>query len=439
MFRGSAVVRPPKQKKGYFFMKPQNRTYKSAIIACYIAYVVQALVNNTSPILFTLYESDLGVSLTMLANIILINFITQLVADLLSIKLIDIFGYRKLAYSAHILSAVGMVCLSILPRVLPSPYLGIVIATILCALGSGLIEVIISPIVDAIPNEEGSSSMSLLHSFYCWGSVFCVLFSTIAIKLLGDKWYLLTIILALIPAFNIITFTRARFSEFTEKNVRVPVKNLILSPLFILLVVIMICSGASELVISQWSSFFVEKALGVSKVVGDILGPCLFAIFMGTGRIVTGKLSSKISHEKMMLFCSICCFFCYLGTALLPGAFSLASCAFTGLMVSLMWPSTLSIASASFVGAGTTLFSILAFAGDIGCSIGPWLSGYISDAVESSSSLNSLAADLSLTSEQLGLRAGILLCSLFPLIMFFTLIAVIKIKKKKANSSKADA
>lgn len=412
-------------------MKTKNRSYKSAIVACYIAYVVQALVNNTSPILFTLYESDLGVSLTMLANIILINFITQLVADLLAIKLIDFFGYRKLAYGAHIFSAVGMVCLGILPRIMP-PYLGIVIATILCASGSGLIEVIVSPIVDAIPSEESGSSMSLLHSFYCWGSVFCILFSTIMVKLLGDKWYLLTFILALIPAFNIITFTRAKFSEFTEKNVRVPVKNLIFSPLFIMLVIIMICSGASELVISQWSSFFVEKALGVSKVVGDILGPCLFAIFMGTGRIVTGKLSSKVSHEKMMLVCSLLCFFCYLGTALLPGVFSLLSCAFTGLMVSLMWPSTLCIASASFVGAGTTLFSILAFSGDIGCSVGPWLSGYISDAVENSASLASLASNLSLTSEQLGLRAGILLCSLFPLIMFFTLIAVIKIKKKKA-------
>lgn len=414
-------------------MKAKKRSYKAAAVACYIAYIVQALVNNTSPILFVLYESDLNVSLTMLANIILINFVTQIIADLLSIKLVDILGYRKLSYAAHVLSAIGLVGLGVFPRIMPS-YLGIVIATVLCAIGSGLIEVIISPIIDALPHENGAASMSFLHSFYCWGSVFCVLFSTIAVKLLGDNWYLLPIIFALIPAINVFTFTRAKFADFTEKNVRAPIKNLIFSPLFLVLLVIMICSGASELIISQWASFFVEKALGVSKVVGDILGPCLFAMFMGVGRILSGNLSQKIKLEKIMLVCSLLCFFCYLGTALLPGVFSLAACALTGLMVSLMWPATLSVASASFVGAGTTLFSILAFSGDIGAAAGPWLAGYISDAVENSANLSTLAAELSLTSEQLGLRAGILLCSFFPLLMFISLIAVLIIQKKKEKT-----
>ncbi len=413
-------------------MKPLKRSYKATSAACYIAYVVQAIVNNTSPTLFALYESDLGVSLAMLANISVINFFTQIIADLISIKLVDLFGYRKLSYAAHAMSAVGLVGLGVFPQIMPS-YLGIVIATILCAIGSGLIEVIISPLIDALPHENGTASMTLLHSFYCWGSMFCVLFSTIAIHLLGENWFILPIMFAIIPAANLITFSHARFAEASEKNIRTPVRNLLFSRFFLVLIIVMICSGASEIIISQWSSFFIEKALGVPKIVGDILGPCLFAVFMGIGRIVSGKLSSKIKIEKVMLVCSLLCFFCYLGTSLLPGIFSLASCALTGLMVSLMWPATLSVASSAFVGAGTTLFSILAFSGDVGCAFGPWLAGNIADTVEKSEKFSAMATQFSLTAEQFGLRAGILLCSIFPLLMFLSMIVIIIMQKNLAK------
>ncbi len=407
--------------------KTAGKSYRATLVACYIAYTVQALVNNTSPILFVLYESDYGVSLTMLANIILINFITQITADLVSLKLVDIFGCRKLAFAAHICSALGLIGLGTFPKIMPA-YVGIVAATVLSAIGSGLIEVIISPIVDALPTENQSSSMTLLHSFYCWGSMFCVLAGTLLVKLLGDNWFILPMIFAVIPLFNIFTFTRAKFSTFTEKNIRVPVKNIIRSPLFIIMMVIMICAGASEITISQWASFFIENALGVTKVVGDILGPCLFAAFMGIGRIVSGRVADKISLEKIMLFCAAGAVLCYLGTSLLSGVFALAACALSGLTVSLMWPATLTCASMSFRGAGMTLFSILAVAGDIGCSLGPWIAGYVSDAVIEAEHISA-----TMTPEQYGLRAGILVCTLFPLIMFFAILAVILIKKKKGR------
>ena len=412
----------------------EKRGYRGTVIACYIAYMVQALVNNTSPLLFVLYQSEYNISLQMLANIILINFGTQFVFDIISIKLIDIFGYRKLSVACHIISALGLIGLGIFPKIMP-PSAGLVIATLLCAVGGGLIEVIISPIVDAIPNESKSASMNFLHSFYCWGSVFCVAVGTVAVKLLGNMWYILPICLSAIPLFNSVAFMRAKFAKSTEDNVRVPAKKLLRSPFFILLMIIMICGGASELVISQWASLFAEKALGISKVAGDILGPCLFAFFMGTGRMLSGVLSKKIKIEKIMLVCAVLCTLCYIGTALLPGAFALATCALTGFGVSLMWPATLSVASAHFDGAGTTLFSILAFAGDIGCAFGPWLSGNISDLVEGNSAFASVADSLSLTTEQLGLRSGILVSAIFPIIIFFSLTAVLAYEKKHREES----
>lgn len=418
--------------------KPNTEnSYKKTVIACYIAYIVQALVNNTSPLLFVFYQRDFGISLQTLANIILINFGTQFVFDLLSIKLIDIFGYRKLSVACHILSAAGLIGLGVFPKIM-LPSAGLILATFLCALGGGLIEVIISPIIDAIPSENKSTSMSFLHSFYCWGSVLCVGLGTVLVKILGDMWYLLPVFLSVIPIFNSFAFIKVKLSKFTEDNIRIPAKKLLTSPLFILFMVIMVCGGASELVISQWASLFAEKALGISKLAGDILGPLLFALFMGIGRMLSGVMSKKIKMEKLMLFCAVMCFACYMGTAFLPGVFSLLACALTGLSVSLMWPGTLSIASENFIGAGTTLFSILAFAGDIGCALGPWIAGNISDFVEGNSDFSALAESLSLSTEQLGLRTGILVCSAFPLVILFASIVLIRSGKNKNLKSPSE-
>lgn len=410
--------------------KTQN--FKSTVFACYRGYITQGIVNNLSPLFFVLFQNKFGISYSLISALILCNFVTQVITDMLSVKYVDRIGYRKSAVIAHALAFSGLVMQGTLPNVLPAPYVGLVLATIMNGVGGGLIEVIISPIVDSCPGDAKASAMSLLHSFYCWGQVGVVLITTLLLRLIGeDLWFIIPILWSLLPLYNLFRFLKVPLTPTVPEEEKTPLKTLFTSKIFLVALLLMLCAGASELAMSQWSSLFAERALGVTKVIGDLLGPCLFAVFMGIGRTIYGVWGEKIHLTGAMVFCAALCILCYLGTALFENPWlSLLSCALCGFSVSLMWPGTFSLTSAAYPKGGTAMFGILAVLGDVGCSVGPALMGAVSGAV--SGNANIAAAFPNLTADQLGLKSGMLFSAVFPA---FILIGVLLLTRfhKSAN------
>lgn len=399
-----------------------QRTYKDTRIACFIAYITQAICVNLAPILFVIFQDDFGLSVTLIAQLILINFGVQILTDLLAAKYLDRIGYRKGAILAHSACAFGLVCMGILPFILPSTYVGLLISVMIYAFGSGLTEVLISPIVDALPADDKASSMSLLHAFYCWGQMVVVLVSTLVLRLFGNGiWFLLPILWAIIPFVNLFNFATVPLPESLACEQHKPFGGLFTQKLFIVALILMLSGGASELVMSQWASLFAQKGLHVSKFLGDLLGPCLFALFMGIGRTIYGVFGKRINLQMAIAGCAVLCIICYTTTVFAPNPIvSLAACALTGFSVSLFWPGVLSLSSATFPTGGTAMFALLALFGDAGCSFGPWLSGIASD----------LAVNWGLTAEQTGLRAGLFLAVIFP-ITILVCLGILARKQKK--------
>lgn len=401
----------------------RNRTFTGTKIACYIGYIVQGIINNIAPLLFVIFSDKFDITLPKLSLLITINFGTQLVVDTSSIKFVDKIGYKRLAIISQAVTFVGLSCLSILPNILPNAYIGIVIAIILSAIGSGLTEVIISPIVESIPGEKKTAEMSLLHSFYCWGQVIVVALTTIMIKVFGDDlWFIAPAIWAIIPLFNTINFIGVPIVPNLTKEEKTPFFKMLLSKQFILCIVIMICSGASEIAMSQWSSYFAEVGLKVSKMTGDLLGPCLFAIFMGIGRMIFGFVGEKINLRTVLCGSALFCGSCYLLTSIIDNPIiSLITCAITGLSVSIMWPATLSLAARLFPKAGGAMYSVLALSGDSGCTLGPWFVSFMSIKLATDSN----------TGE--ALKSGLGFGVVFPLLMF---IAIMLLNYKKFSIDK---
>lgn len=392
---------------------PETISYKSTRMACYRGYIVQGIVNNISPLFFVIFQREFGISYAMISSLILFNFVTQILVDLLCVRFVDKIGYRAAAVMAHVCGALGLTLLGLLPRALPSPFVGLAIATAVSAIGGGMIEVIISPIIDSLPSDAKDAKMSLLHSFYCWGQVAVVLLTTLAVRLLGEGlWWALPLVWALLPAYNCVAFAIVPLRPTVPEEEKSPLKTLFRSGVFITAMVLMLCAGASELAMSQWSSLFAEKALGVPKVMGDLLGPCLFAVFMGIGRTIYGVWGEKLDLNKSLLCTAVLCVGCYLGAALFPAPLlSLLCCSLCGFSISLMWPGVLSATAAAYPKGGTAMFGVLAVCGDIGCSLGPALTGAVSDL--------SLALG---HGEQWGLKAGMLAAALFPLVLILCLL-----------------
>lgn len=363
-------------------MSIQNN-YKHTIYACYIGYITQAIVNNFAPLLFLTFHNVYGIPLGQIGLLVTINFVTQLFVDLLSAGFADRLGYRKGAVLAHIFAAAGLIGLGILPTLLPSPFIGICVAVILYAIGGGLTEVLISPIVEACPTKDKSAAMSLLHSFYCWGSVLVVLLSTLFFNVLGvDCWPLISCLWAVIPIVNIFYFSKVPISTLVEDGKGMSVRELLCSKLFWILALLMICAGASELAMGQWASAFAESGLHVSKTVGDLMGPCSFAVLMGISRVVHAKLADKINLYLYLGGCAILCVISYVMASLSPiSSVSLIGCGLCGVAVAAMWPGTFSLASAECPLGGTAMFALLALAGDAGCSLGPTAVGIVSSAL----------------------------------------------------------
>lgn len=356
--------------------------YNHTIYACYIGYIVQAIVNNFVPLLFLTFQSTFDISLDKIAYLITINFGIQLIVDFVSAKYVDRIGYRRAAIIAHIFAAIGLAGLGVFPYVLPDAYTGILLAIAFYAVGGGLLEVIVSPIVEACPTDNKESVMSLLHSFYCWGHMGVVILSTIFFAVAGiENWRILAFVWAAVPLLNVFFFARVPINALVEEGEGMSIAELVKNKMFWLLFVLMICGGASEQAMSQWASAFAESALGISKTMGDLAGPCMFALFMGSARAIYGKYGEKIPLEKFMKICCLLCIAGYLLAALsATPLLALAGCALCGLSVGIMWPGTFSLATKTMKRGGTAMFAFLALAGDVGCGGGPTFVGVVSEA-----------------------------------------------------------
>ena len=391
-------------------MKP---SYQKTIYACFIGYIVQAIVNNFVPLLFLTFEKTYRIPLSRITMLITINFGIQLLVDLLSAGFVDKIGYRISVVLAHIFAAVGLAGLVFLPDLLPDPFAGLLLAVCIYALGGGLIEVLISPIVESCPTDNKEKAMSLLHSFYCWGHVGVVLLSTIFFSVFGIvNWKILACIWALVPVLNACLFVRTPIAPLIEEGeTGMSMGELFCSKVFWLMMLMMLCAGASEQAVSQWASTFAEKGLGVTKTIGDLAGPMLFAILMGSSRAFYGKAGHRMDLDRFMLCSSVLCILSYLLIVFSPlPVFSLVGCGICGLSVGIMWPGTFSKASSALRRGGTAMFALLALAGDLGCSGGPTLEGAVASA----------ASD--------NLKIGILVAIIFPVVMA---LGVCLCKKKK--------
>ncbi len=388
--------------------------YNHTLSASCIGYIVQAIINNFAPLLFLTFQREYAISLDKIATLVTVNFGVQLLVDIFSIRFASRIGYRKCVVAAHIFCALGLMGLTIFPDCLPDPYWGLLLAVILYAIGGGLIEVLISPLVEACPTERKSAVMSLLHSFYCWGSVFVILISTVYFSCIGiHAWKGMALLWTIVPILNAIYFTQVPIRTLDEEPERLHVSRLFRVKAFWIMLILMLCAGASELSVSQWASAFAEAGLGVSKTVGDLMGPCAFAILMGISRILYAKFSEQLRLHRMMLMSGILAVISYLMISLSTSPMiGLIGCALCGFAVGIMWPGTLSFAAKEIPG-GTAMFALMALAGDLGCSSGPTLVGFISDALQDN------------------IKLGILAAIVFPIILVISLVIYPKIPKER--------
>ena len=358
--------------------------YNKTITACFVGYIVQAIENNFVPLLFLTFQRTYDIPLSQITLLVTFNFGVQLLVDLLSVGFVDRIGYRASMVIAHFLSAAGLVLLTFLPELLPSPFAGILISVMVYAIGGGILEVLVSPVVEACPSDNKEKAMSMLHSFYCWGHVGVVLISTLFFYVFGiENWKVLAAVWAVIPICNAFVFARvpiAKLIEEGESGLRL--RELFGIKIFWILLIMMICAGASEQAVSQWASTFAEKGLGISKTAGDLAGPMAFAILMGISRVFYGKYGDRIHLDRFMIYSCCLCIASYLGISLLPNPMlSLFACAVCGLSVGIMWPGTFSKAAAALPKGGTAMFALLALGGDLGCSGGPTLVGMVSSSL----------------------------------------------------------
>lgn len=389
--------------------------YNKTVIACFVGYIVQAIVNNFVPLLFLTFQRTYDIPLSQITMLVTINFGVQLLVDLLAVGFVDKIGYRASMILAHACAALGLASLAVLPELLPSPFAGILCSVMIYAVGGGLLEVLVSPVMEACPSDNKEKAMSMLHSFYCWGHVGVVILSTLFFRIAGiSNWKIMALVWALVPLGNMIAFTKVPIASLIEEGeTGLNMKELFSLKIFWVLLIMMICAGASEQAVSQWASTFAEKGLGISKTAGDLAGPMAFAILMGLSRAFYGRYGDKINLDKFMIYSCMLCIASYLCISLVPSpVISLVGCAACGLSVGIMWPGTFSKASAAIPRGGTALFALLALGGDVGCSGGPTVVGMVSSAI----------AD--------NLKMGILAGIIFPILLLSGIFLCAKLVKK---------
>lgn len=381
--------------------------YNHTLYASFAGYVTQAIVNNFAPLLFLTFQRIYGLSLERIALLITINFGIQLLVDLLSVKFMDKIGYRTAIVGAHLFAAAGLILMTVLPEVLPLPYIGLLISVALYAVGGGIIEVLISPIVEACPTKRKEAAMSLLHSFYCWGHVGVVILSTLFFGAVGvSSWKLMSVLWAVIPLCNAVYFLFVPIRHLNDGEAGIGTRQLLRSGVFWIMFILVICSGASEQSVSQWASVFAEEGLGISKTIGDLAGPGLFAMFMGTSRALYAKFSDRIGLKKFMMASGVLCLISYLVISLSPyPVLGLIGCSLCGLSVGILWPGTFSLAAKEIPRGGTAMFALFALGGDLGCMGGPAFVGVVSGLFQNN------------------IRAGILCAAIFPILLLIFLSA----------------
>lgn len=392
-----------------------SKSYNRTIYACFIGYVVQAIINNFVPLLFLTFHSSYNIPLSQITLLVTFNFGLQLLIDMISPAFIDKIGYKPSIMLAHIFSAAGLLSLTVLPELLPNPFAGLLLSVMIYALGGGLLEVLVSPIMEACPTDNKEKAMSLLHSFYCWGHVGVVFLSTLFFQLFGiGNWKIMAVIWAMIPLFNFFLFACSPVTSLSEvTGAQLSLKELVKQKLFWVFIVLMITAGACEQAVSQWASTFAEKGLNISKTAGDLAGPMFFAVLMGTSRLIYGKWGEKINLEKFMYFSGILCLLSYLVISLSPWPLlSLLGCGICGLSVGILWPGTFSMATKDFRGGSTSMFAFFALAGDLGCGGGPTFVGFVSGAFDDN------------------LKAGILVAVIFPVLLLAGLLVKSLLQKK---------
>lgn len=389
-------------------------TFKHTKLACYCSYIVSAVINNFAPLLFIIFQTDFGVTMGELSFLITMNFGVQMAVDFLGAHFVDKIGYKTAVVTANVMAAAGLLFMGTLPFVM-DPFIGLLLSVATYAIGSGLLEVLVSPIVAAIPSDGKAASMSFLHSFYCWGQVAVVLLTTVYFSIFGTgHWNVISCVWAIFPLLTALLFSQVPIQSFTNEETKVPIRKLFSMKIFWVFLVLMLCSGASALAMSQWASLFAESALGVSKTVGDLFGPCMFAVAMGLSRVLYGKFAAKLNISNYIITCSGLCVVSYLLVSLSPNSYlSLIGCALCGFSVGVMWPGVLSLAAGKCPQGGTALFALLALSGDIGCFTGPNTAAAISESFTIGGS---------------ALKAGLLGCVIFPVVMILGTL-ILKVMK----------
>lgn len=392
-----------------------SQSCKKTVTACFIGYVVQSIVNTFTPLLFVTFSDSYGIPMTKITLLVTVNFLLQLCIDMVAARFASRISYRVMAVAAQLFGGAGLILLSVLPDLLPDPFAGLMLATVVCAVGGGLLEVIVSPMVESCPLSNKQQMMSLLHSVFCWGQVAVIGLSTLFFSTMGiENWRILTRLWAIVPFANAIFFlTVPIFRPSGDGESGASLRVLFRNPMFWLFFAMMLCAGASEVSVSQWASAFAERGLGVNKTFGDLAGPMAFAVCMGTSRMIFGFFGAKLRLKRFILFSALLCIAAYLCIGLAPiPALGLLGCAVCGFSVGIFWPGTLSMASESIPGGGTAMFALMALAGDIGCSGGPTLAGMVAGAFGDN------------------LHIGILSAIVFPILMLGGALALKRRKQK---------
>ena len=404
---------------------PSPISYRGTRRACYAGFMTQAAINNLAPLLFVVFQEEFGLSYERLGTLVLFNFCTQLIVDVLCARFAHKIGYRVPMVAAHVFCVLGLVLLGVLPMLLSDAFVGLCVAAIVYAIGGGITDVLISPLIDSLPTPQNAkaASMALGHSFYCWGTLLVVLLSTLLLSWIDRSlWWILPLAWCALPLANALAFARVPLTDMISDERRTKPRTLLARPAFCAMLLLMVCAGASELTVAQWASLYAEQALGLPKMWGDLLLPCLFALAMGVGRLLYGLLGHKINLRGFMLFCGALCVVCYLALCLAPSpAVGVVACALIGFSVSIFWPGTCSLTSGRFSMGGASMFAILAAFGHMGCAAGPWLAGLVTDRADRGL-FGRINGALFQSLDGSPLRTGILIGVIFPLVLLAVLL-----------------
>lgn len=415
--------------------------YRLTTISCFVGIFAQAVIINLAALLFMPLMRLHGLTYVQLGTLVAVNFSVQVGSDLVFSGLIDRIGFRRLVLPACLVGSLGLFLFALAPVLLPGRvFAGLLAATAVYSAAGGLLEVLLSPIVNAIPNEEKGAAMSLLHSFYAWGQMATIILTTLFLFLVGERhWQWMVGFWALLPLANFLLFLKAPFPPSVPEEHRLNMGDLILKPFCLLAFAAIFFGASAEVLMNQWTSAFMERALLLPKLTGDLFGMCGFALMLGLGRAWHGKYGARFDISKALVAMSALAVLCYLVVALAPGSWpGLLACMVCGFATSLLWPGTLIVASERYPLAGAWMFALLAAAGDVGAGLGPWFTGWVVDhAIDTAAALR-LEQWLGIGGEQAALRLGILAGTIAPLLALLCHWGMKRMRENHRQTARAE-